>query len=187
MTLDNSCCDSGHPGPVGPTGVPAVTLPAFLDLLNSDLRNEWTHLAFYLYHASAITGLHAAEYREFFTDAAKGEMEHVQMFLDRLYGLNYALPAQSGYEFSLFTHPADALTHAIELEMHVAKNYVLRLQQLESLAAAFPVTARYLTVFYEDQLKDSYEDCERMRRLMADDLRQIIRNTRHNPEKFLAT
>jgi bacterioferritin (cytochrome b1) len=187
MTVDNTRCDPGPAGPAGPTGVPALTLPAFLDVMNSDLQNEWTHLAFYLYHASAITGLHAAEYREFFTDAAKGEMQHVQMFLDRLYGLNYAQPTQTGHEFSTFTHPADALTHAIELEAHVAQNYATRLKQLEYLADAFPVTARYLTVFYEDQLKDSYEDCERMRRLMADDLRQILRNTRHDPEKFLAT
>lgn len=177
------------PCPTDQTTAPTadnLTLPAFLEFMNNDLQNEWTHLKFYLYHSAAITGMHAQEYREFFTDAAKGEMAHVQAFMDRLYGLNYPHPTQSSAAFSTFTNPEDALCHAIELEMHVAENYTKRLRQLAALEDAFPVTARYLTVFYEDQLKDSYEDCERMRRLMANDLRQMLRNTRHDPSKFLA-
>jgi bacterioferritin (cytochrome b1) len=179
MTLSDS-------GPKGPLGEPGLTLQSFLEFMNNDLQNEWTHLKFYLYHSALIAGLHSAEYREFFTDAAKGEMEHVQAFMDRLLGLNYSNPTQTSAAFSTFSHPADAITHAIELEMHVVENYIQRLKQLEHLSAAHPVTARYLTVFYEDQLKDSYEDCERMRRIMSDDLRQILRNTRHDPHKFLA-
>lgn len=179
MTMSDS-------GPKGPAGEPGLTLQSFLEFMNNDLQNEWTHLKFYLYHSTFITGLHSEEYREFFSDAAKGEMEHVQAFMDRLLGMNYPNPTQSSAAFSVFSHPADALTHAIELEMHVAENYVQRLKQLEYLAAAYPVTARYLTVFYEDQLKDSYEDCEHMRRIMADDLRQVLRNTRHDPHRFLA-
>ena len=174
------------PGPLGAVGEPGLTLSSFLEIMNNDLQNEWTHLKFYLYHSAAITGLHAHEYREFFTDAAKGEMEHVQAFMDRLYGLNYASPSQTSPTFSTFSSAEDALTHAIELEMSVVENYTKRLQQLDLLAETNPVTARYLTVFYEDQLKDSYEDCERMRRLMADDLRQVIRNARHDASKFVA-
>ena len=174
------------PGLSGPEGEPGLTLASFLEIMNNDLQNEWTHLKFYLYHSAAITGLHAQEYREFFTDAAKGEMEHVQAFMDRLHGLNYPSPAQTSPTFPTFSNPEDALTHAIELEMYVVENYTKRLRQLDCLAELHPVTARYLTVFYEDQLKDSYEDCERMRRLMANDLRQILRNARHDPSKFVA-
>lgn len=147
-----------------------LTLPKFLQLMNDDLQNEWTHLQFYLYHASHITGLHAEEYKEFFTDAAKGELEHVQQFLDRLLGLNFALPNQSGKKFPVFTKVEDALWHAIQLEEEVAVNYTLRLSQLERLASAHPVAAKYLSLFYEDQLQDSYEDAEKMRRIMADTL-----------------
>lgn len=170
----------------GETPEPEISLASFLELMNNDLQNEWSHLKFYLYHSAAVTGLHAEEYREFFFDAAKGEMEHVRAFMDRLYGLNYGAPAQTSPTFSMFTNAEDALTHAIELEMHVVENYAKRLKQLELLAERHPITARYLTLFYEDQLQDSYEDCERMRRIMANDLRQLLRNTRHNPEKFLA-
>lgn len=149
-----------------------MTLPQFLEIMNADLQNEWTHLQFYLYHASSITGLHAAEYREFFTDAAKGEMQHVQQFLDRLFGLNVPLPNQTGKQFPVFTKVEDALQHSVKLENEVVENYAKRLTQLDELAATWPVEAAYLTVFYEDQLQDSYEDCERLRRILADDLLQ---------------
>ena len=169
---------SGEPGAVGEPGIPSLTLPQFLDLMNADLQNEWTHLQFYLYHASSITGLHAAEYREFFTDAAKGEMRHVQQFLDRLFGLNFQLPNSSGKQFPVFTRVEDALAHSIVIEEEVVKNYAFRLRQLEWLSSAHQSTAAYLSVFYEDQLQDSYEDCERLRRIMADNLN---RNTAKTP------
>jgi bacterioferritin (cytochrome b1) len=147
-----------------------MTLPQFLELMNADVQNEWTHLQFYLYHASSITGLHAAEYREFFTDAAKGEMEHVQQFLDRLFGLHFNLPNHTGKQFPLCTDVESALGHAARLEEEVVKNYAKRLTQLDELAAGWPTEAAYLKIFYEAQLQDSYEDCERIRRILADTL-----------------
>lgn len=147
-----------------------MTLPEFLQLMNADLQNEWTHLQFYLYHASSITGLHAAEYREFFTEAAKGEMQHVQMFLDRLFGLHFNLPNSSGSQFPLSTSVEDALVHAVKLEEEVVQNYAKRISQLDGLMLAHPAEAAYLKIFYEDQLQDSYEDCERIRRILADTL-----------------
>lgn len=160
-----------HAGERGVAGEPGLTLPQFLELMNSDLQNEWTHLQFYLYHASSITGLHAEEYKEFFTEAAKGEMQHVQQFLDRLFGLNYTQPHQSGAFFPVYTKVEDAIAGAIKIENEVVQTYAKRLGQLEGLVVAHPAIAAYLTVFYEDQLQDSYEDCEKMRRRLADDLR----------------
>jgi ferritin-like protein len=43
----------------------------FFELLAQDLANEWTHLRFYLYHASAVTGLHRHEYKELFMKEAQ--------------------------------------------------------------------------------------------------------------------
>jgi bacterioferritin (cytochrome b1) len=144
-----------------------MTLSQFLEIMNGDLANEWTHLSFYLYHASAVAGLHAHEYKEFFTESAKGEMTHVQAFLDRLHGLNYAQPTQSGHAFPYAARVEDILTLAIKLEEDVVTNYTQRLVQLDELAGAHPEIAAYLKVFYEDQIQDSYEDCEHMRRLVA--------------------
>jgi bacterioferritin (cytochrome b1) len=140
----------------------------FIELMNQDLANEWTHLNFYLYHASAVTGLHAEEYKEFLTDAAKGELEHVQQFMDRLWGLEYSKPCQLGHDFPILTRVEDILNYAIELENIVATNYAKRLEQLDRLEGATPLVVAYLKVFYEAQLQDSYEDCEKMRRILAD-------------------
>ena len=144
-----------------------MTLSQFLEIMNADLANEWTHLSFYLYHASSVAGLHAHEYKEFFTEAAKGEMAHVQAFLDRLHGLNYAQPCQGPKAFAYASRVEDILTLAIKLEEDVVTNYTARLAQLDELAGAHPEIAAYLKVFYEDQIQDSYEDCEHMRRLVS--------------------
>ncbi len=150
-----------------------MTLSQFLEIMNGDLANEWTHLSFYLYHASAVAGLHAHEYKEFFTEAAKGEMAHVQGFLDRLHGLNYAQPCQGPKAFSYVSRLEDILTLAIKLEEDVVTNYTQRLKQLDDLAILHPETTAYLKVFYEDQIQDSYEDCEHMRRLVAYSARNL--------------
>jgi len=145
-----------------------MTLSEFVEKMNADLRNEWTHLQFYLYHAGAVTGLHAEEYREFLHEAAKGELEHVLQFTHRLFGLNYEMPTSDGNSFPKYTNISDILAHAIQLETAVADNYAKRINELDALAGAHPTVAAYLTIFYENQLEDSYEDCEKMRRIMGD-------------------
>lgn len=144
-----------------------MTLPQFLDLMNADLQNEWTHLQFYLYHASSVIGVHAAEYREFFSESAKGEMKHVQQFLDRLFGLHFNLPNSSGKQFPLCRNTESALVEALKIEEEVIKNYAKRLAQLDALMINNFVEATYLRIFYEDQLQDSYEDCERIRQILG--------------------
>lgn len=155
-----------------------MTLNEFLKLMDDDLVREWTHLKFYLYHASAITGLHAREYKEFFVEAAQGELDHVRQFMDRLWGLGFPSPTQSAASFPTYTKVEDAVAHAIELENEVVQNYTKRLEQLDELAKHSAVAAAYLKVFYEAQLQDSYEDCEHLRRLLGNDLRQELRKTR---------
>lgn len=156
-----------------------MTLEQFLEIMNEDLMREWTHLKFYLYHSSAVTGLHAEEFREWLTDAAKGEMTHVQQFLDRLFGLGYSQPAQSSNTFPLLVLPADILAYAAKLENEVVANYTERLKQLEELAHP---AAAYLKVFYEDQLQDSFEDCERILRMLSGEVGQAhIRQYRYIP------
>jgi bacterioferritin (cytochrome b1) len=141
-----------------------MSLDEVLKLLNEDLKNEWTHLQFYLYSASAVTGLHAAEYREFLTDAAKGEMEHVQQFQDRIWGLG-GIPVFGSHEFPQHLSAENILITAHALERQVVVNYAQRVKQMGELDGP---EAQYLSVFYEDQLQDSYEDAEKIRRILAD-------------------
>lgn len=140
-----------------------MTRDELISLLNSDLRNERMHLNFYLFHASAITGLHAQEYREFLLDAAKGELEHVLAFQDRIFGLEGdCWPGAN--EHRRLELPEDILRYAAAIELEVVANYASRIAQLEQSVL---VEAPYLKVFYEDQMQDSYEDAERIRRILA--------------------
>jgi bacterioferritin (cytochrome b1) len=143
-----------------------MTEKEFLELVQSDLVNEWTHLQFYLYHASTVNGLHALELKEFLTSAASGEMEHVQAFLDRLIGRNVKPAHTSGRKFAQHTDPKRILQEAATLEEEVVSNYADRLRQLESLVDSSREFVAYFTIFYEDQLQDSYEDCEKIRNLL---------------------
>lgn len=170
--------NAGDPGLPGDTGL--YTLGAFVSMINDDLKNEWTHLQFYLYHASAVTGLHAEEYKEFFTDAAKGEMEHVQQFLDCLYGFDFVQPCSSGHPFATYTRVEDILIEAHTLERQVVVTYARRLEQLKALDDK--VAAAYLEVFYENQLQDSFEDARHIQRILGDvDKRQARKLNNMDP------
>lgn len=143
-----------------------MTEKEFIELVQSDLQNEWTHLQFYLYHASTVNSVHALELKEFLTSAASGEMQHVQAFLDRLIGVSVKPAHISGKVFAQHTDPKKILSAAVDLEEEVVKNYADRLEQLESLPSTSKIFAAYFTIFYEDQLQDSYEDCEKIRNLL---------------------
>jgi bacterioferritin (cytochrome b1) len=173
---------TSHPGEPGPEGEPGkYTLAEFVTLINEDLQNEWTHLQFYLYHASAVTGLHAEEYKEFLTDAAKGELNHVQQFLDCLHGFDFVQPCAGGHLFETYTRVEDILIAAHRLERQVVIKYAARLQQLEVVDD--PVAAAYLKVFYEAQLQDSYEDARHIQRILADvDHRQLRKLNMMDPK-----
>jgi bacterioferritin (cytochrome b1) len=153
-----------------------------LQLLNSDLKNEWMHLKFYLYHASAVCGLHAAECREFLVDAAKGEMEHVQQFQDRIWGLG-GTPITEGETFATFASVEDILAEAHAIERAVVANYAKRVEQLAGLSSP---EAAYLAVFYEDQLQDSYEDAERIQRMLVGTSGPAIKRVRKTGDRFLS-
>lgn len=140
-----------------------MTRDELIALLNADLRNERMHLDFYLYHASAVVGLHAHEYREFLIDAAKGELEHVLAFQDRIYGLGGDVWPGAN-EFKRLKSAENILRYAAAIEQEVVTNYTQRLRQLEDSDFS---EAAYMKVFYEDQLQDSYEDGEKIRRILA--------------------
>jgi bacterioferritin len=145
----------------------AMTVKDLIAALRADLTNEWQHLHFYLYHASAVSGLHAAEYREFLEEAADGERKHVAQFLDRLFGLGEnVLPPPGNLMFPANTDVELILNAAIQLEREVIAQFTQHLADLEDFDGD-PVIAAYFKVFYEDQLQDSYEDCEKMQRLLA--------------------
>lgn len=140
-----------------------MSLRHMAELLNEDLQNEYTHMNFYLYHATSLVGLHAEEYKELFAEEAKSEMEHVKQFSNLLWGLDY-LPAAGGHLFPLFTDVRAALAHACEMETQVVANYATRIGQCEELDEP---NRTWITVFLEDQLAHSRQDVDKFKRLLA--------------------
>jgi bacterioferritin (cytochrome b1) len=136
--------------------------------LNTDLKNEWRHLRFYLYHAGAVTGLHAHELKEFLQESAKGEMEHVGQFIDMIIGLGGEATTES-LDFPKLSDPRDILQFAGTIEAEVVKNYVERIAQLDTLTDdndQILIDKKWLEIFLEKQIEDSRQDLDHLRQLL---------------------
>ena len=140
---------------------------AIVALLNEDLKNEWKHMQFYLYHASAVTGLHAHEYKEFLLEQAASEMKHVQQFSDLLIGLGCP-PTTEIAPFAKFSAVTNVLLYARDMEAEVVKNYVQRIAQLGELelVGQDAIDAKWLEIFLEEQIKDSREDLDHLNQIL---------------------
>lgn len=138
----------------------------FVALLNSDLKNEWMHMQFYLHHASAITGLQAHEYKEFLLEQAAGEMKHVSQFSDMLFGLGVE-PTTEINSFPKLTDPRLILEAAAGMEREVVENYVLRIAQLAEIEHNPFIDLKWIEIFLEEQIKDSREDLDHLKRILG--------------------
>lgn len=133
-----------------------------INLLNADLKNEWKHLRFYLYHASAVVGLHCEEYKELFLKEAAGEMTHITAFSDVIVGLGGTATHESN-DFPLFEKPEEIINYALEMEEEVVKNYVERIKHAEQMENV--VDGQWLEIFLESQIQDSREDVDHFRQI----------------------
>lgn len=133
-----------------------------LELLNEDLKNEWKHLRFYLYHASAVIGLHSEEYKELFLKEASGEMSHVTEFSDVILGLG-GLATHESNDFEKFERPESILQYALKMEEQVVENYVQRIKDAMELGG---VDGQWLEIFLEGQVQKSREDVDRYKQIL---------------------
>jgi bacterioferritin (cytochrome b1) len=133
-----------------------------IDILKADLKNEWKHLRFYLYHASAVTGPLAGEYKELFLEEAAGEMKHVTEFSDLIIGLGGVAIAESN-QFELFSDPFDIFSYALKMEEEVVSNYVQRMKDADALGG---VDGQWVEIFMENQIQKSREDVDQYRQIL---------------------
>lgn len=144
-----------------------MNLNELIEILHNDLRNELTHMNFYLQSAALVQGLHAKEYKEYLLSEAGKEMKHVSEFSDLLVGLNAdsKITTEPYLEkIPKLKNPVDIVKHALTLEEEVVLNYCLRMKQAESLNS---VDGDWIHIFLEKQIEDSRKD--------IDELKQIIR------------
>ncbi|MEI8270615.1 MAG: ferritin-like domain-containing protein [bacterium] len=140
-------------------------MDSLIATLNSDLRNEWTHLRFYLYHASAVVGLHCSELKELFLEEAAGEMKHVTAFSDLIVGLG-GMPTDESNFFPKFTNPVEIINHAIKLEEEVVSNYAQRIKEIREEYQITDPNAKWIEIFLEEQIQKSREDVDHLKQLV---------------------
>ncbi len=140
-----------------------MTKEEIVGLLVKDLKNEYTHMLFYVHASSMIQSLHREELSEFFTKQAQSEMKHVQAFSRMILGLG-GHPVPNYYQWDhLLTKPSDMLKVAIDLEKEVVENYSTRIDQANGLGGS---DGKFIQIFLEDQLLDSKQDLDNMQQML---------------------
>jgi len=142
-------------------------ISSMYEILEGDLRNELTHMHFYLQSASLVQGLHAKEYKDHLLEESAKEMKHVSEFYDMMIGIgaqNHITNRPYQDKLPKLNNPKDILRHALGLEEEVVSNYCKRIKQVESLQC---VDGAWLHIFMEKQVEASRVD--------VDELRQIIK------------
>lgn len=139
-----------------------MTKLEMIDLLNKDLKNEWKHLRFYLYHATAVVGLHAEEFKELFLKEAASEMRHVEQFSSLIIGLGGVATHESN-DFDRFTDAGDIMRYALAMEQEVVENYVKRMHDGNELGGT---DGSWIEIFMEGQVQASREDVDHFRQIV---------------------
>lgn len=141
-------------------------LESLVESLKKDLRNECTHLAFYLQSASLVQGLHAKEYKEHFLKETSKEITHINQFADLIIGLGGDNLDYMPYfeKIPQAKNPIEILKTALNLEEEVVANYCERMHEAESLGST---DGDWIHIFLEKQIEES--------RIDVDELKQIIR------------
>ncbi len=145
-------------------------------LIKDDLKNEQTHMHFYLQSAALVRGLHRNHLRPFLEEEAASEMGHVLAFSKIVVSLD-GVPTQNHHEFPQLTTPETIIEYAIKLEQEVVNNYAERLAQIglvidrmldgdkpEERAECAQWT--YIGQFYEDQIQNSHADLNELKEIL---------------------
>jgi bacterioferritin (cytochrome b1) len=127
--------------------------------LNEDLKNEYTHMHFYMHSAVMIRGMNRAELSEWLEEHAKGEFDHVQQFSKLIVGLG-GVPTTEHHSFPSYTNPDSIMRHAYHLESQVVTNYAHRMEEIGNTLELIPEDKKYVLLFLEDQLLDSRGDLD---------------------------
>lgn len=142
------------------------TRESFLELLANDLKNEYTHMHFYLYYASQVVGLHREEYRELFLKEAASEMAHVTQFSDFILGLG----GKVGPERNIFpihmSKPGEILKAALAMEEEVVQNYAFRIEQVQEIPDMSREDKQWVEIFFEDQIEHSRKDVDNFKMIL---------------------
>ena len=128
-------------------------------LLNEDLKNEYTHMHFYLQSSFLVEGINRAEIAEWLVEHAESEFKHIQQFAKMIVGLG-GTPTTEHHCFPSFTCPFEIFEYAQQLEQQVVTNYVHRMEEIEGDNGIDKIDRKYVGLFLEDQVLDSSADLD---------------------------
>lgn len=146
-----------------------MKLDDMIDLLNHDLRREYSHWHFYMQAAIMVTGLNREELSEFFLEEAAGEMKHIEAFGRMIRGLG-GIPATTSATFqNTLTAPKDLLLEALRMEKEVVQNYTERQDQatqLEENGGEDKINGRRINLFLDEQILDSVGTVDNIKEML---------------------
>jgi len=140
-----------------------MTKEELVELVNSDLKNEYKHMLFYLRSSVIVRGLHREPIKAFLEKEAQGETLHVQEFTKRVVALG-GRPVAESNPFPYLESPIEILSYALGMENEVIEIYAKRMDQADSLKSVDGISTR---LFYENQLQDSYDDMIEIKEMIA--------------------
>lgn len=142
-----------------------MTINEFVDKMQSDLKNEYKHLHFYLQASFMLYGPERLYLGKWLSDQADSELGHVRQFAAKIRAFG-KVPTTEYLKFNSSTDCYEILKMALTLEQEVVTNYHERLIQAESLNDK---TGKYkdLVLFYEEQVEHSQEDIDEIVKLLG--------------------
>ncbi len=130
-----------------------------ISLLNEDLKNEYTHMHFYLQSSFLVEGMNRAEIAEWLVEHSESEFKHIQQFAKLIVGLG-GVPCTDHHFIPSFTCPFEIFEYAQQLEQQVVTNYVHRMEEMEEDNELDKTDRKYVGLFLEDQVLDSRSDLD---------------------------
>lgn len=154
-------------------------ISSLIELLNSDLKNEYKHMHYYLYYASLFTGSHHDSLQKLFLEQAKSEMNHIHQFSKLIVGLDGIPTSEANPINPNLNNAKSIIFNAIEMEEEVVFNFVQRCKDAESLTnsnmtvgagwsetiSLGHVTSKYVQIFLEEQIQDSRSDIDHLKQI----------------------
>jgi len=139
-----------------------------IDNLNKDLKNEYTHMHFYLHSSFLVEGTYRDEVSEWLVKHATSEFLHIQQFAKVIVGLG-GIPTTEHHDIPCITDPHEIFLHAQHLEADVVANYVHRMEEIEGSVRnkeLDPCDGKYVELFLEDQVLDSRADLDEINQFL---------------------
>ena len=135
-----------------------------VEILSSDLANEYKHWHFYINAAMRVQGLHREQIRQWLIGEAQSEAIHIQQFGDLIIGLGGVPGAKvNGFRTDL-TDAKQILEYACAMEQEVVKNYVERKAQAEGIGG---IMGSRISIFLDGQIQQSAEDADHLKQMIA--------------------